>query len=406
MSVINKYHLPYIQMRPIQDFYRKEKIAFSSYTIDGLINNINNLLEKGELSADLVIRNLDLWIYQGRKKIVFRYLDSDILRNLRKYETFKTLVEGKMEKSDEITDISKLRPDVSEKNHFIDVKYNFDNEGYITEAVFLFIKIVKYIKTDGAVHTNKPMALPVHVTIDFENDEIYSRINAKTNIYDLEGNVKLYDADIAVNLLEYLLIKLGLNSQISTSDKDLLNKAIFKTHEIITKLPEEIEGAIKTISLDSTEFIKSAGIKLEIDLSENSLEELEDSINNLFIKELIKRYEDEEEDIFIKDNFAFSTSITASSRHLTKLRQTSPGKKPIHAVPEYQNVRSVLDETGTIDKNTVHWRSIIKKDTYFRSKLFIHDKGYGIISFEEYVYEEEINNVFSKIRKSKPTRII
>lgn len=407
MGIINQYHMQFIQSKPIHDFCREQKIAFSQYHVEDLVEHINGLVEKGEISREVIKEKLDEWIYQGRKKIVFKYLDSDILRSVRHYDNFKAFVEKNFDKSSEINSILELRADVDEKTHFIDIKYDYNPlNGKMSKAIFLFAKIVRYIKFEDGKGINGLIPIPVHVTIDFENNEIQARVSAKTYIYDLAGINKVSELGVAIGYLQKVLYNLGLNSYMDETDKDILKKAIYKTHERITKLPDEVEKDVDAIGDEIIEFIKVSANKLDIRLNNTSSIELANSIKNLFIKELIKKYSSKQKDLFTRDNFAYSTSITASGRSLSTLQHSSPSNVPIHSTPEYQNVRTVLDETEIIKKNTVHWKSIIKTNKFLRSKLFIDSKGYGIISFEEYVFEEDINHVFSKIRESKPPRIV
>lgn len=407
MGMINKYHLELISRGPVDKFCREKGITFSTYSFDELISSINQLVENGDIEVYELRKNLNNWIFQGRKKIVFKYLDINTLRKIRKYDILKDRIQKRLIRSTEIQNILELRPNVDEKVHFVDVEYFFDHKDKtkLSKVVFLYVRIVNYIKTEGAIRTEKPLALPVHITLDFENNEIHSRINAKTDIYDFKGK-KIVDTDIAITTMEMLLYNLSISNHMDDIDRETIKRTIYKINEVITRIPDEIIESVEVIDLDCKEFINNATKKLEIGSGEESLKDINNAIKKIFIKELIKTYSTNEKDVFFRDNYAKSTSITASGESFSKLKHSSAGKDPIHSAPEYQNVKSFIDDTEIIDRSTIYWKSILKRDSDIRSKLFTDKQGYGIISFEQYAYEEDINHVFSKIRESKPLKII
>jgi hypothetical protein len=396
---LNKYHALYLTSHPLVAFLRDKKIKYSAYSQkpEELIALINQNLDAGKIEEEDLILELDDWMYQGTKKVVMRYLNK---RDISKYSNKAFLLDF-IEKQFTFSTRFKGLKDLNvsnEKFHLIDYWYYDDSEdeNKISGFVLVYVEMIKYKPPGTTYEETRPF--PVFVTVDIENNEISSRVNSKSNIYNQAGS-SIDDIQLGKEYLERVLLKLKGSTSIRVEDISSLEKAFFELHDYATELPESITLKADELEAEIQDFITKMREKLDLSNSELYQDEMYNNIKHVVIKQIIRNCEDK--DIFIDGKDVISIGINASGSSLSKLNYKAPGSDPVQATPEYQNIKSVLSETERIGKNILMWKSDSKPDGYIRSKLFLQDDGYGIISFEEYVFEEDIEYVLSKIRGFK-----
>jgi len=398
--MLNKNHMRFINRRPIERFCKENNIKYSGVDLDGLVDKLNEELILNKVSTKKFEEKLYEWLLQGQKKCIFKYLLNKDLNKLSNYHVAKRMIDKDFKFSKDVSNIFDLSNNTQESINLIDVKYIYDKNYHNNKIIFFFTYLVYNITKKAGVESKTPIALPVHVIIDFNNSEIISRVSTKTNIYNTNGDF-ITDIFIGKAMLKFVANILNLN--INTKEQlEYIKKTIFKVHEKLTELPQEIYDKIKLIDTKINNFIHESAKDIEINITPNNFPEIKNSLENILIKEVLKTYSNKDRSIFTKGKFGFSTSITAAGRSFSKIQHTSPKQCPIHLLPEYQNTRSILGETEEINKNIVYWVSKKKIDKFIRGKLYLDLDEFGIVSFEEYVLEEEINNVFFHIRNLKP----
>jgi hypothetical protein len=398
---LNKYHAAYLIRTPLIEIMREKSLKYSGTTFQPieLINVINKGIIDGIITEQELKSQIFTWMFQGRKKILFRYICSEYLEPFVKYTDLKNYVDSNFSLSREIVGIENLRVSDQEE-HLIDIKYTLNGEDpeKVDKIIFTYIKMVNHKTKNGIASIVKKIPIPVFVTIDFHDNQITSRVCSKSDIYSL-NDIKVDDLEIGKAFLEQVILKFGISRAIPRIDISSVEKMIFKIHDDVTKLPEEIINQGNECEEEINQFIKKVFDKLGISSLVYAKEEMSSSLKDLILKQIIKGYEDKA--IFEKDKYAVSIGLKASGSSLSKLNYQAPSREPVQSAPEYQNIRAVLSETERIKKNIILWVSVRKKDTKIRSKLYIESEGYGVISFEEYAFEEDIQNVFSKIRSAK-----
>ena len=422
MALINEQHKIFINKEPFANFCRENKIAFSYYNFDGLIDKINELYDNGEIDPLALKEHLYKCLFQGRKKIVFGFLNGLNIANIKNYDFLKEKINSSFALSREISCIEDIRINVEMRQHLIDIRYYKNNNiikhedsiEKIDRIVFFYI----YIVNQKRKSEERTIALPIHVVVDLNNFEITSRVSAKDNIYYLSGE-KAEDIKLAKNCLKNVVSSLGIryNDDINSNG---VRSTVFNLHEKITKLPPEITAKINKIDDVTNEYIDQVGELLGA-FNELERQDIQSSIKRIFTKQLIRSLSQKEKDSFIKfikKGAGFSNGIFTSASSLSSIKHIGPSYEPMQLQPDYQNTLSIVDETNTINKDLIFWFKVphnnrrnnevkditdntINPNDVIRSKVHIDNNGYGIISFEEYVYEEDIENVFSKIRSFK-----
>ena len=123
MEIINKHHKVFITKSPMEEFCKSNRITHSSYTVDGLVERLNELCNSNIISPSFLKDNLYRWLLQGRKKILFGFFDESQMEKYRRYSVLKRKVETAFCLSSEITTIEGIHVDVDSKQHLVDIRY-------------------------------------------------------------------------------------------------------------------------------------------------------------------------------------------------------------------------------------------------------------------------------------------
>lgn len=396
---INPYHLMYIIKYPIFNFIKQENIKYKGMLLDceNLSRAIDEAIETGKIKEKELVQHIFTWLYQGRKKILVRYFDVNDLKDIQESSRFDEIISNSIHYSNSVKGIENLR--LSDNNcELIDkrVYINSADNNKIDKAVLVFNQIVDHEKRGKFVTAKERIPLPVFVTVDFINNEITSRVCTKTDLYMLSGD-KTDDLSIAKTILERVIAVLQLPIEVSEECINKIKQTVFNIHDEVTKLPKEILEKGESITADINKFIDAVDEKISIVENDISKEELCNNIKNVILKEIISFYDDKE--LFEEGKYAISTGIDARGHSLSKLQYKAPADEPVQSNPEYQNIRNVLSDADTIRKNVLLWKSVVLADEKIRSKIYIDESGYGVISLEQYVLEGDIENVLSKIRE-------
>lgn len=394
--VINTQHEHYINNDVLIKFIRENEIKVPNckYNTENMIQIINEYAESSNNNKIKVEQAINGWISQGRKKILYKYFEEEINFG-ENISVIKENIKGIFELIDE-QDLSKLK--VPDKNREL-WKIDFITEN--TEVVkiqFLYIeKLNKKIREEEFIE----IALPIIVVLDIVAKEVYVKVASKSDLYRDTEN-KIEDIKVAQEVVEEVITNLGLSSRISRIQKSELQSVLFEIHKEITELPEEIINIADSINDEITEFIGKVTEKIEILDDEFNKDEMFNGIKNVILKNIIGMYDDNK--IFEEGKYAISSGIDGAGATMTKFRFNAPAREPVQSKPEYQDIRSILGPLEQIRKDVLFWNSVRNSTDKIRMKMYAHNIGYIQICFEQYVYEEDIENVLSKIRAFKERR--
>ncbi|WP_154826940.1 hypothetical protein [Clostridium butyricum] len=394
--MINEYHLLYITNNVMLSFIRENKIKVPncSYTAQNLANVINDYATKSTQNTNLVKSKINEWMTQGRKKVLFRYFNDELCFDRNQTDNWRSCIYELfiVENTDGLNDI-KLSSD--KIRCLVNLECIADNN-VLKSIKFTFVEKVKQRIKDTEVY--KEIPLPVFIEINLELLEIIARVCVKSDLYRISGE-KIEEIKVAQEILEDVLGKLRIDTSISAVQKAELQRIIYSIHNEITDLPEEIVAKADSINEEINCFIDVIAEKIELIDDETNKEEIGLGIKNVILKHIISMYDDKK--IFEEGKYAISTGLDGSGLSMSKFQFHAPASEPVQSNPEYQNIRNMLEDAEKIKKDVILWNSNVIPDIKIRMKMYVHQDGYIQICFEQYVYEEDIQNVLSKIREFK-----
>lgn len=390
--VIKNIHHSYLNNSALLEFIGANNIKIYNKDTDSMVSAINEYAEKNEDNLKKVRRQVVSWLEEGRKKILFRCFYTEAIGQADFQED-----KGKIEsifpnmKSLDLADLSVPASNMELWN----IKYLIDNNK-ITSIKFTFVERIKQ-KQENTEAFNE-IAVPVIVIVDLINNEIYAKVESKSNLYKTVE--KSYsDVKIAQDALELVMESLEENKEINGDHKKLLQDIVFSIHEEITSLPEEILELANTVDEQIEQFVDDSVEIITILNQEEIKKDLRECIKNVIIKHVIEVYPDTE--VFITNKYAISNGLDGLGMSMSSFRYTSPAKGPVQCDPEYQDIRNIVNAVAKIKRSVLYWNSPISEKKKFRMKMNVHKEGYILICYEQYVHKEEEESVFSKIREFK-----
>lgn len=387
---INKVFLQYITNEVMVNFIKEQRIKVKNGKFSSLflIEAIENYANESDQNKEKLNDKIDEWIFQGRKKVLYRY--------------FKD--EPDIELFDENGVIQYINQNflIEEINKFEELEYVGDKRIYNIE--YAFTASLEYLKFSCLLRANQKnkddslneIFIPAFIEVDFANDEIIGRIASKSDLMTINGE-KTEDVKLLEDLIEDILVKLQIDVNISSVQKIALEHAIYEVHSEITDLPEEIVNKLDLIKIEMNDFINISIENLELSDDENTREEIQRGIENTLLKIIISRYDNK--NIFKEGKYAISTGFNLSSKSKSMVNYQAPAYEPVQSNPDYQNIRNIMLDSNKIKKDSIFWNSNVLPGYKIRMKIYTHNKGYIQVCFEQYVYEEDIQNVLSKIRE-------
>lgn len=388
---INKVFLQYITNEVMVNFIKEQgiKVKNGKFSSLFLIEAIEEYASESEENKEVVNNKINEWIFQGRKKVLYRY--------------FKDELDIKMLDENGIVQYINRNFVIEEINKFEEFKYDGDKRIFNIE--YIFNASLEYLKFSCLLRVNQKnkendnlneIFIPAFIEVDFANDEIIGRIASKSDLMTIDGE-KTEDVKLLEDLIEEILAKLHIDTNVSSVQKLALEHAIYEIHSEITDLPEEIVNKLDLIKTEMNDFIDICIDNLELSDDENTMEEIQRGIENTLLKIIISSYDNK--NIFKEGKYAFSTGLNLSSKSKSMVNYQAPACEPVQSNPDYQNIRNIMLDSNKIKKDSIFWNSNVLLGYKIRMKIYAHNKGYIQVCFEQYVYEEDMQNVLSKIRE-------
>lgn len=395
MSIRDEYKA-YIRTDVLKEFKEENELCVANGVKDEYIRAINTYCESKNIDLNNYIVK---WLKQGRKKVLYRLLYEDDITFSLANDQIRGFISEKFELNYEnlihLENIS-----LSEKElELVDVIFD-SNEDNTRGVLFIYAYQAKQRKDnpyEDGEYIYEDIVIPVFIELDFEKWDVISRVPSKSEIYSRSLN-KVEDIDIAKDIMNLVLNNLCISTNMDIMQIGTIKTALLDIHHEITELPEVITSELTNIEEYTTTYIYNVTNAIEI-ISDNDIikEELNSQIKNIIKQHIISQYEDR--DMF-DDKYAKSLVVRATTgRSRSTIQYGSSSQRPVQETPDYQNVENLLDSGSDINKNVLQWKSIVKENKNFTVKLYTHLDGYVQVDFMEYVFEEDIQNVLSKIRE-------
>ncbi|MBY6931012.1 hypothetical protein [Clostridium botulinum] len=390
----------YIVMPRIHKFLRDNKLGSINFRTEG-IQLIENFSENSLESKEKVNIWLDECVKEGIKYLYVTkfYFNKNI--NLYKSELFW--------------------------KEFLD-KYNLKKNIHVNEYIennTLNYKSIKLVYDNGLIsHINIIMALncldanssyehpikenyPIFVDLDIDKEIIIVRLKSKSKIYEIKVdedeqdcidlNKKISCDKIVNRVINKMCEDIDLTKMEQGQFCNEMQCAYFKVLDEITKTPKEIKDKIDKFKEDNTNYIENMISKTQISPSKYS-QIIEKDLNILLEKFISISYTDKS---IFKTKYAFPIKLIATDSEDTKVEETASDYQPLQTKAAFYDHKKIINEEQKCEGMTL---AAYRKDTtYYGKRPFtvkcdlLELKGLARIRFMEYVEEEDIQNVLSRI---------
>ena len=246
---------------------------------------------------------------------------------------------------------------------------------------------------------------PVVVSVYLDKGFVEARVKQKTHMFKYENVLEIDEMPALTSLTPESTAKEAIMFVCSILGIRLLKNYFQATENIKGKIynllersigtPEEIEQIIS----DSEEKINELAVYYRNNifyLSDQVLGEFKNDIKIIFEKYMSISREDTS--IFIRDKRMYPIRLVASDEDTSKVDQTSAEKGPLQAKPIFFNNKSMIFKNKKCDGIMF---SVEKEKNNTKRNRFcvriIEKKGYCVISWFEYLKEDDINYVLRTI---------
>ncbi|MFZ5352780.1 MAG: SAP domain-containing protein [Bacillota bacterium] len=281
--------------------------------------------------------------------------------------------------------------------------YEVDSNDNVTKISFFFSILLLENNIEGSPDK---VIFPVFVDLDLVNCIVAGRAKSKSGIFfdneahTVEEKNRTNSETIIIKAIEYIVSKLGITQEAKEKSSSDLRQTYYKLLKEFTFTPAIVKQQIDSKNPELDEFITNVFTSLGIDLYTNIMKAKNDM--RIFIEKYIS-INCADKTIFTKDRAAYPVKLIATDSELTKVETTTSNKEPLQCKPAFFDNKNSLEHEQACDGLVLCYNRINTK--YFGTdpyvvKLHI-SKGYGVIRFESYVEEEDIQNVLSRIIKNR-----
>lgn len=377
-------------------------------------SNPNSHIKKSESRPELLQRieeyaNIDVdkqecveeWIddsiIAGRKEVYIKELEKNQV--LFRWLKDKKYIERCFEQN------------IKEHRHICGNSYTSDFEvcKYIVEEGSLgyTIKIIlcKMIYSFDSKEEKTSQWYPVIVSMYLDRGYVEARVKQKTHMFRYERVQEIDEMPALTPLTPENEAKEAIRFTCSLLGLQLSRNYMQATERIKGKIYNLLENSIgtpeeiKNVIIDNEEKIDEFALYYSDNifyLPEQLLKEFKDDIRIIFEKYMsISRVDTE---IFIRNKRMYPIRLVASDEDTSKVDQISAEKAPLQAKPMFFNNKSMIFKNRKCDgimfsvekenNNTKHNRFCVK---------IIEKKGYCVVSWPEYLKEDDIKYVLHTI---------
>lgn len=277
------------------------------------------------------------------------------------------------------------------------------NNGNISE-VYIYLSVL-YILPNDSHQDGDIEVCPIFVDINIDKKIVSVRIKSKTNQYKIKNGSTFqdkidYDNKITNDkIVKEVMDKLARDIGFYRIDlKEFENEVYFAYFNILkemTNTPEEIQEKIDKSEEMIEKYITELLTRLNIPL--NYKESAKGDLRTLVEKFSAISYPDKS--IFTENSFAFPVKLSATDSEETRIEESASNFEPLQIKGAFYDHKKIILSEEVCDGMRICVNRINK--LYYGSEPFITKldfrKGFARIRIEEYVEEEDIQNVLSRV---------
>lgn len=396
-SSLLKENRNYVTVPVLKIFCKEHKLKNSSLRQD-LLDSIENFANKNIENEKIVLDYFDKCFKEGEKVLkIDKIINTDFFTKEviqeKVHVSFPKFKQSHILKANQINELSLINYVIQED----------DQNSYVKQINFIFcIQVLtgRYPKET----TGQTIVYPVFVDVDLENGFIIGRAKSTSVLFEYDGeNLEFNDRNKKSYLyyinkaMEKVLHVLGVKKEEKTKSINAFRRAVFYLLESVTVTPDEISQKMDLFSENITEilnqFQKIYDMKLPPDLLDSAKYDL-----RIFVEKFLSITHPDEE-IFIKDRDAYPYRISVRDHEYVTVDETAGLRQPIQRKEAFFDNKKAIFYNKLCDKVYLCYKRV--NDKYFGKtpyRVSVEMKKEScLVSFPEYVREEDIQNVLSRI---------
>lgn len=388
-------YITFVPLRKFAEEHKEAKIRVSKGR-DNFIKEIEEFANTNAENLEKVEAWLDDSVCFGRKEVYLHEIENDngVLEKLRSEDYIEKCLSGKIKTHRHISG------NTYGKNMEVCNYCVLDSE----VGKVLRILACKMINTFDVHGHDVSRLYPIVITIYLEKKMIEIRVKSKAYMFEYENlatsaninHAGITAEKVAINAMDDIVEWLGINVKTNAYKlSDRVKGRIYKLMIGCIDTPTEILDALDRSSgkiIEITEYFK----KNICELNENETKYFIDDLKTVFEKYMAITRKDTS--IFTKSKKMYPVRLVASDTDTSKVDQTAAGKKPLQSRPIFYNNKSMICSNEKCDGIQFIVRKEVQKrdsDSYFFK--IVAKKGFCIVSWNEYLKEDDVNYVLFKI---------
>jgi len=392
----------YLVLSKIHEFCKENNVPLIGTDKVELTQAIINFAKIDGIKEAKVCNWLEETLKEGIKKVMItKVVNIRGLRNKNK-EDWEKLIKSSFG--------VKKSNDIIRGVHSGDIElcgYEFNEiEGKVDIISLNFSILLKEQKTRESNY--KTIIYPIHIDIYLKNGYIVGRGKSKGLLFkfkrddeDLETYESVNYEKLIRETFKKVYLSLNIQQEGIQSCNHTFKSSIHFMIDECTKTPPEI--MVKLIEEEECRknFVKEFFSRKSINLldNENYIDALKDI--EIFMEKYISINSPNKE-IFTFNRYAYPTQIAATDEDFSSVEESSVEDTPLQCTSIFFDNKKLIEKQKKCDNVSFTFKREAK--TYFPNKKFPVilevKKGYVYVDFRQYVLEEDIKNVLSRIIRS------
>lgn len=388
----------YIVLPAIKKFCKNNSITLPATRVEGLCS-IESFADMNTTNAEKVNEWLEKIIKEGIKHIYISKVSFFKDKSLYKSELFWRDFTNRFN----INNIFVNNDNGNNELKYKSIKFTKTNSSI--SIVHLYMSML--VAQPEPEHESGDIELyPVFVDIDIDKGIVIIRIKSKSNQYKTKAgstfrqkvdfNSKITNDKIVKEIIDKLSIDIGFNRHQFDEFKDEIEFVYYSLLKEMTSTPkvieEKLEGCKEVIENTMSDLLKTLGISEEFygDAATADLRILLEKFTAI-------SYPDKS--IFTENSFAFPVKLSTTDSEDTKIEESSSNYEPLQTKGAFYDHKKIIMIEEVCDGMRIAVKRLDRK--YYGAEPFIakldYIKGFARIRIEEYVEEEDIQNVLSRV---------
>ena len=390
----------YITIPRLRKFCKENNIGTFSLKEDGIVK-VEQFSNFSAINQDKV----DIWLDEVAKEGIKYSFIKKIIRNdgMFKSELFwKDFIKNEF-KSRNMLRMNEAIYSNNLSIQFIQYQMNENEVSKVKLNLGLFVYEIKK-SSEGSLLTDK-IIYPIFVEIDAIKNILEIRVKSKssirkvkqdTGIFEIKVGEKVTVESISEEVSMFLKSKLLFEEEGLDISKDMFFKSYYKLLASLTNTPQSIIDKIQSKYIEVEDFANKMFLELDLNSSKYINMAKEDLL--IWLEKFLSLSE-QNKNIFIEDRDGYPVKLIATDSEDTRIEEISANKEPLQTKASYFDHKKILQREQLCDGMSLAFK---RNDcTYYSSEPFLaiiyYKKGFGIVKFQEYVEEGDIQNVLSRI---------